>query len=257
MRPPVSAPSAVAPVARSRLVSARNGGLRVATGSVATSLRISSASLPAHNVRSKPPSATERPMLSTSGGASPSTWKPRGAVSSAAGASVKPGRAAPGAGRAPGRGCAGRAGAGGETSCGNSRIGPSWPRVGAAASAISSAPPAAASTRRDGRGRSAITSGPGRSRSTCRSRSTRELVVGQDPLDPRRRWRDLPGHEEHGTAQDEDQEQNQENAVDGGHDLQRRAPRSREVKSLPRARMAALYTGWPPDFQRPVKRPGA
>ena len=134
--------------------------------------------------------------------------------------------------------------------CGNSRIGPSWaPRA-----ARRRARPAARqqSRRRPGaagapgaslvaraRGRQA----PGRQRgnwSSGRTCSTRDVGGGMSQVT-------------RNTAppKDEDQEQDQENAVDGRHDSQRRIGGGGEAKGLPRARIAALYR-----LRAPVSTPG-
>ncbi len=133
-RPAAPSPSSEAPVARTRRASAASGGLAVATGKLVNRVRISSGSLPAQRVRSKPPALGPlRPMLSTSGGASPSTWKPRGVGAVAGAAPGASGATGPG-GLGPGAWPSGSAGAVGPGCSGNSRIGPCWAASGDAAS---------------------------------------------------------------------------------------------------------------------------
>ena len=244
MRPPARPPSSGAPVASRRRVSAASGGLSVATGSWASSVSTSCGSLPAQSVRSKPPSPgpVEADAVDLRR-RQPFDLEALGRR----GGSLR----CPAARRRPGRRTAIPAPVrlGGPVSApagaGRARLGKQLdrPRLGAErarlehARARQPADPAS-----DSQGQTACRARSWSAGDRGHGASVRKLVVGQDTLDPGRRRRDVPGHEEHGTTQDQDQEHGDENASDGRHDSQRRSERAtwREACLAPGS---SLYIG--------------
>jgi shikimate kinase len=85
------------------------------------------------------------------------------------------------------------------------------------------------------------------------ARSAWELVVRHNPLDPRRRRRNVPGDQEHRAAQNQYEKQHQQSTVDRGHRFQRCPSGSGEgLASRPDRRFISQCVA---QFQRPVKRP--